>query len=108
MFPQSTQRRSPLRIKNLETDVVNTFHRVHAIAEHVVFDNISLAGSNAHISSSVSASHPVLSIYQLIRLFVIGPSSRFRLCANIQRRNFRVLQRFQRAQAGHFEWPSQS
>jgi hypothetical protein len=41
MFPQSTQRRSPLRIKNLETDVANTFHRVHAIAEHLVFDNIS-------------------------------------------------------------------
>ncbi|KAJ2918285.1 hypothetical protein MD484_g2129, partial [Candolleomyces efflorescens] len=52
MLPQSTRSRSPLRIKNLETDVVNTFHRVHAIAEHVVFDNISLAGSNAHISSS--------------------------------------------------------
>ncbi|RXW20424.1 hypothetical protein EST38_g5413 [Candolleomyces aberdarensis] len=47
----STRRRSPLRIKNLETDVQNTFHQVHAIAEHVVFGDISLTGSNAHISA---------------------------------------------------------
>ncbi|KAJ2930149.1 hypothetical protein H1R20_g6957, partial [Candolleomyces eurysporus] len=52
VFPQSTRRHSPLRIKNLETDVHNTFHQVHEIAEHVVFSDISLTGSNSHISAA--------------------------------------------------------
>ena len=56
MLPQLTRRHSPLRIKNLETDVHNMVQRVYALAEHVVFGDISLTGSNAPISSIVSVS----------------------------------------------------
>ncbi|TEB38069.1 hypothetical protein FA13DRAFT_1785904 [Coprinellus micaceus] len=54
VFPEwdGNQRQTPLIVKSFETDVQNTLHRVHGVADQVKFAKLRLQGSNGPISAT--------------------------------------------------------
>ncbi|KAF6747333.1 hypothetical protein DFP72DRAFT_919955 [Ephemerocybe angulata] len=51
VLPEVDRNVSPLHIKNLETDVPNTLHRLHAKTDLITFDKLNIQGSNGLITA---------------------------------------------------------
>ncbi|KAF6761046.1 hypothetical protein DFP72DRAFT_879920 [Ephemerocybe angulata] len=51
VLPEVDKNASPLHIKNLETDVPNTLHRLHANTDLITFDKLNIQGSNGLITA---------------------------------------------------------